>query len=373
MTQRLRLTLGAWRQLAGKLDVRRAHSSSLARIPYWLSGAGYSLLTRIQDASHADGLKTAKLSPPIFLLGFWRSGTTFLHELFCCDHRFGFPSTYACLNPSHFLLSEAHLQALSQQQARRPMDNMLYSWGSPQEDEFALLCLGAPSPYEALIAPSLMRDARLLLDLRSRSRQEQERWADVLQHFLRLLTIQQGKTMVLKSPTHGFRLPLLASLFPGARFVIIERNPYEVFASNLKLWPTLFGMYALESFSLDEIEAFILAAYVIHEEAIAEGEPSVPPRSLARVRYEDLVANPIGEMERLYGQTGLDEFETVRPKLEQHVASVSNHKRNRFRLSREQRAHVDAAWGTKIKERGYAWPDGYIEIADSVVTAGNSN
>lgn len=370
--QRLRLSLGAWRQLVEKLDARRAHSKSLTRISYWLSGAGHSLLTRIQDASHADALKAAKPSPPIFLLGFWRSGTTFLHELFCCDPQFGFATTYACLNPSHFLLTESRFRARAREQTRRPMDNMLYSWASPQEDEFALLSLGAPSPYEVLIAPSLMRNARLLLDLRCRPRQEQQRWAEVLQHFLRLLTVQQGKTLVLKSPTHGFRLSLMPSLFPGARYVVIERNPYEVFASNLKLWPTLLEMYALESFLLDEIEAFILAAYVIHEEAIAEAVVSLQPRCIARVRYEDLVNDPIGEMERLYGHLGIDDFEAVRPKLEQHVASVSDHKRNRFRLAHDQKVRVDNTWGTIIKRKGYAWPDDYINLVDGALTQGAS-
>ena len=41
------------------------------------------------------------------------------------------------------------------------MDNMQYSWTSPQEDEFALLCMGAPSAYESLLVPSLMADPRI--------------------------------------------------------------------------------------------------------------------------------------------------------------------------------------------------------------------
>ena len=75
--------------------------------------------------------------------------------------------------------------------------------------------------------------------------------------------------------------------------MIIERNPYEVFASNLKLWNTLLDMYSLESASSEQIERFVLAAYLIHEEAIAEGIRKLAPETLARVRYEDLVADPL--------------------------------------------------------------------------------
>jgi hypothetical protein len=248
------------------------------------------------------------------------------------------------------------------------MDEMQYSWLSPQEDEFALLALGAPSPYEALLLPSLMRDPRLLVDLRARSVEEQERWAETLQYFIRLLTVQQAKPMVLKSPPHGFRLHLLPTLFPGSRFAVIERNPYEVFASNLKLWRTLLNMYSLESFSEKEIEEFVLTAYLLHEEAITTGERTLQPGSLARVRYEDLVKNPIKEMARLHEELGLGDFETVRPRIERHLASVAGHTRNSFRLSTGQKRRVDEVWGATIKQKGYAWSGEQIRL-DSLAGA----
>ncbi len=306
---------------------------------------------------------TATIAPPIFVIGFWRSGTTFLHELFCCDSRFGFPSTYACLNPSHFLLSERVVRTRAvQQETRRPMDDMQYSWISPQEDEFALLALGAPSPYEALLVPSLMRDPRSLVDLRFRPIEEQERWTETIQYFVRLLAVQQGKPMVLKSPPHGFRLHLLPTLFPKSRYVVIERNPFEVFASNLKLWRTLLNLYSWESFSMEDVEAFVLAAYLLHEEAITTGARVLPPGSFARITYEDLVRNPIKEMVRLYEELALGDFETVRPRIERHLATVAGHTRNRFRLSEEQKQRVEDTWGRTMVGKGYGWPANRVSL-----------
>jgi omega-hydroxy-beta-dihydromenaquinone-9 sulfotransferase len=361
-TRRLRLSLGAWRALVNRIDADSTRLNWQIRIAYWLSGTSHSLLTRIQHASHADKIRAAAPAPPLFLLGFWRSGTTFLHELFCCDARLGFASTYACLNPSHFLLTEKWMRERPTQPTLRPMDSMRYSWVSPQEDEFALLAFGAPSAYEALIFPSLMRDARALLDLRHRPHEVQNRWETALRYFIRLLTVQQGKTIVLKSPPHGFRLPLLPSLFPLARYVVIERNPYEVFASNLKLWRALLDMYSVEPISPDEIEAFVLAAYVLHEEAIAEGVRHVDPRLIARVRYEGLIADPVGQMARLYDELQLQDFEVVRRPLQSYLASVADHTRNSFRLSPGQKQRVDAVWGMLIRDKGYGWPDDHVTL-----------
>jgi hypothetical protein len=364
MARRLRLSLGAWRRLAAKIHLGRSRLKLSTNIGYWLSGSAYSLLIRLQSASHADALRAAIPAPPIFVLGFWRSGTTLLHEFLCCDERFGFPSTYACMNPSHFMLTEAWASARKlKQQTTRPMDSMSYSWASPQEDEFALLALGAPSPYEALIVPSLMRDPQGLVDLNRRSLVEQKRWREALHQFLLLLTVQQGKAVVFKSPPHGFKLSLLHSMFPHARYVIIERNPYEVFASNLKLWRTLLDLYAVESSSSDEIEHFVLTTYLAHEAAIEEGTSIMDSGRLARVRYEDLVADPVGQMERLYKQLELSDFDGVRTSMKKHADDLVGYVRNHFTLSPEQKARIEACWNPIIKAKGYSWPEEYLDLA----------
>lgn len=360
--RRLRLSLSAWRRVARSIDSRRSELGWRAHVNYYLSGLIHSLLFTLQNASHADKLKTCVPHSPLFVLGFWRSGTTLLHELFCCDPQFGFPSTYACLNPSHFLLTEAWSRSRGPRQANRPMDNMSYSWVSPQEDEFALLALGAPSCYEALIVPSLMRESKTLLDVRERTPEEQERWVNAFQSFLRLLTVQQGKTIVFKSPTHGFKLSLLSSMFPDSRYVVIERNPYEVFASNLKLWRTLLGLYALESVCAEEIESFVLEAYIMHEAAISHALGIAAPHKLAVVRYEDLVADPVREMKRLYAELHLRDFDKVQWRMEAHARSVAGHARNRFDVSSAQKARIEDSWGSIINAKGYTWPDQYLKM-----------
>jgi omega-hydroxy-beta-dihydromenaquinone-9 sulfotransferase len=364
--QRLRLSRDAWRRISTKIVPSRSIAGYKTRLLYSSAGSVNSLLAKMQAVAHAEALEKAKVPPPIFLLGFWRSGTTFLHELFCCDAHFGFPSTYACMNSAHFLLTEQGFhKRRGKQEAYRPMDNMQYSWTSPQEDEFALLCMGAPSPYEALLVPSLMCDPRVLLDLRQRSTEDQDRWKHTIQLFLRELTVQQSKPMVLKSPTHGFRFPVLPSLFPESRFVIIERNPYEVFASNLKLWNTLLDMYSLESASSEQIENFVIAAYLIHEKAIAGGIREVAPETVSRVRYEDLVADPVREMRRIYSELKFPGFEDAQPALQQYIASVAGHQRNRLVLSPAQKNSVDEVWGTLIRQKSYGWPDNWLTLKPS--------
>ena len=144
--------------------------------------------------------------------------------------------------------------------------------------------------------------------------------------------------------------------------MLIERNPYEVFASNLKLWRTLTELYALEPVSSEEIEQFVLAAYLLHEKAIAAGVNHLQPQQFARVRYEDLLANAVTEVGRLYQELNFDNFHDIGPNLEIYLKKVSGHRRNRFQISATQKARVDELWGSLIAEKHYTWPDKYLEV-----------
>lgn len=363
-TARLHLSLGTWRLLVHNVDPSRSRLTRRARTLYWLNSAFQSLLHQIQKKTVADQLANLKVPAPIFVLGFWRSGTTLLHELLCCDSRFGFPSTFACLNPAHFLLSERWTASRFDREVARPMDDVRYSWASPQEDEFALLALGAPSAYRALIIPSLMLDTNQLLDLDSQTAEDQELWCETFEYFLKLLTLQQRKPVILKSPTHGYRMRTLQKRFPEARYVVIERNPYEVYASNLKLWRTLTSKYGLEECSETQLEEFVLSAYVLHQQAVSEGIRHCAPGFIAQIRYEDLADTPVEQISRVYASLKLGDFAAARTRLEEHLRKVSSHQRNRFKLSRSQKALVDARWTDIISQGGYHWPDSHIELSD---------
>ena len=83
---------------------------------------------------------------PIFLLGHWRSGTTYLHNLFTVDNRFGFFSTFDAYLPGVILGYEKIMKPIvaSSIPDKRPMDDVKMDADFPQEDEYAI---GAFSPY----------------------------------------------------------------------------------------------------------------------------------------------------------------------------------------------------------------------------------
>ncbi|HEV7136786.1 MAG TPA: sulfotransferase [Steroidobacteraceae bacterium] len=178
---------------------------------------------------------------PLFIVGLWRSGTTVLHELVNACGGWATPQTWQCFHPSTCFLTGPPAQAA---EVKRPMDQGRISAHGPQEDEFALLLLGEPSAYRGLIDPRRLLecgDAAWSGNGEPGDGGGLERW----QSFVRGVASGGGARLLLKSPSHTFRIPTLRTLFPGARFIWIGRHPGEVLASNVRMWRAMMSVYAL--------------------------------------------------------------------------------------------------------------------------------
>jgi hypothetical protein len=304
------MTAAAWRQL------RRNWDLPLTSRLLWQShvaGPLFSALQALQQALTAQQRQQASLAGSIFVLGYWRSGTTLLHEYLCHDKRFGFPSTYACMQPHHFVLTQAAALRRPLQAVRRPMDDVRVSAASPQEDEFALLALGARSPYEALLAPGRLAEALALGDPLGLSPQEMRYWQKTFLAFLNGVSrVEGGRPLILKSPPHGYRLATLRELFPDAYFVLIVRAPQIVFESAVRMWRTLFPVYSLEAIPPEEdTRSTVLEDRPRFEAKLAAGLAGLDPNRTALVRYEELVRSPMTVLGGLYEQLQLGGFSQV--------------------------------------------------------------
>lgn len=193
------------------------------------------------------------------------------------------------------------------------MDDVEIALDSPQEEEFALLSLGARSPYEALLAPSSLGEALALGDPSDLSESECRHWQATFEYFLRGVCAAEGfRPLILKSPPHGYRLKLLQRLLPRARFVLIVRSPAVVYESTVRMWRKLFELYSMEEIPPEEdTRRAVLEDRPRFEAKLAAGLAEVASDRLALIRYEDLVREPIGTVAALYEQLRLDGFTRV--------------------------------------------------------------
>jgi omega-hydroxy-beta-dihydromenaquinone-9 sulfotransferase len=315
-----------------------------------------TLLRLLQDAIYGRDLRKAKVTePPIFILGHWRTGTTLLHELMICDERFGYPTTFECLEPNHFLLTEAIFTRWLTflMPSSRPMDNMKAGFDRPQEDEFAMCMFGVGSPYLTIAFPNHPPACPEYLDLEGISPAGLRHWKRALKQFLKRVVYKTGKRMVLKSPPHTARIKTLKELFPKAIFIHIVRDPYIVFASTVNLWKMLYTTHGLQVPTFAGLEEHVLQTFTRMYARLEEGKKLLGPDQFYELRYEDLVKDHVGEIKKIYDHFQLGGFDQCLPRLQEYLAGVKSYETNKYKLSDEQRALVTQRWGDVIRRYGY--------------------
>jgi hypothetical protein len=296
--------------------------------------------------------------PPLFIIGHWRSGTTLLHEILMLDDRFCCPSTYQCFAPGHFLLTEAFLTtALAWiMPAKRPMDNVAAGWHRPQEDEFALVNMGAASPYRRMAFPNTMPSEPTALDLESLTAKELAQWKDLLRKFIAMLAIRDARRPILKSPTHTARMAVLASMFPGARFLHIVRDPFVVFPSTKRLWNSLHHVQSMQIDSEENAEEYVFQCFDTMYSAFERDRAQLNPGQLHEIHYEELVANPVSSMEKAYEKLDLGGFDKVRPAFEEQAESMKGYTTNTYQHDARIVSEISQRWQPFIQRYGYKQP-----------------
>jgi hypothetical protein len=318
-----------------------------------------SLLGGLSDARFRRRFRERPTPPPpLFIVGHWRSGTTLLHELAMLDERFCCPNTYECFAPGHFLLTEDTLtRALSWMiPSKRPMDDVAAGWDRPQEDEFALMNMGAPSCYRRIAFPATSPERPEALDLTRLPPADLERWKGALRRFLGMLAVRDPRRPVLKSPPHTARVGVLAEMFPESRFLHVVRDPFVVIPSTLRLWRSLHDVQALQVDRGEALERYVFAAFEEMHEAFERDRASVAPDRLFEVRYERLVADPVATMREVYDRLDLGGFDGVRPALERQAESMRRYRTNTYRHDPRLVAEISARCRGFLDRHGYAAP-----------------
>ena len=140
-------------------------------------------------------------------------------------------------------------------------------------------------------------------------------------HRLVLQVLQSGGVRgrwSLKSPHHAMRLEALTSVYPDARMVVMHRDPVVLCASVCSLITTLTSTFtdADHAAYITEHWTDMLQRSVDGLDRYREAHPDV---TFVDVQYLDLVADPIGTMERVYGAFGDELTDQARTAMEAHV------------------------------------------------------
>jgi hypothetical protein len=293
---------------------------------------------------------------PVFVLGYFRSGTTWLQTLLALDPQLRTPLWLEALSPHTFVVTWAILRVLLTPflwlvRIRRvtPLGATL-----PAEDDFAL-CNWARASVIAgrAVLPEQQDFYNRFHDLDRLAPEELARWERYLRTFAgKLMLTAPGRRLLFKSPSHTARVRHLLRLFPGARFIHISRPPETVFQSNVALVTTLQDVFRLgPRIDADAQEEMIVVEYLASEDRYLADRSMIPPGHVAEVRLQDLAADPMGEIARVYRELGL----TVSPEFRTRLVKQLTAPRQRTPLEHPEMTAAQAARAARLARLGPAF------------------
>jgi len=351
------ITLGVWLRVLREnhFDVDRRYWGRAATISF--GSIANTLLAAWENWLHGRKVVNTRVDPPVFILGIWRSGTTHLHNLFAQDDRFAYPTTYQVSYPHTFLTTEKVNARLLNffLPKQRPMDNVAFGFAEPQEDEFALCSLTGRALPMAWAFPHRAEHYDRYLTLRGASTDEVAEWKAALVWLVQKLTLKQGKCLILKSPGHTCRVRLLLELFPGARFVHIRRNPYDVFRSMQHWMRAGTPVWALQRGELNDLYDRLIRQYREVFEVYFEERRLIPEGQLHEMNFEALEVDPVGQLHAAYEALSLPDFGHVEPALRRYLATLAGYMKNTLpELHGDWRSRLASEWRRCFEEWGYS-------------------
>ena len=294
---------------------------------------------------------------PVFILGHWRSGTTFVHNVLSCDHHFGYNTTYQTIFPHLMLWGQPFFKRTMSwlMPDHRPTDNMELAVDLPQEEEFALTNMMPYTYYNFWFLPRYMQEyADRYMLFEGIPAEELRVFEDTFKKLIKIsLWNTHGTQFLSKNPPHTGRVRELVRMFPNAKFIYLMRNPYTVFESTRNFFLNTIQPLKLQDFSAEEMERNILIVYAKLYHKYMADRACIPEGNLIEVRFEDFEADAMQMTEHIYQSLSIPGLPEARADIEHYVGGKKGYKKNKYRYDERTVRLVQDNWGFALNDWNY--------------------
>jgi hypothetical protein len=310
--------------------------------------------------------KTDIARDPVFILGHYRSGTTYLQKLLGSNTDFGYLTNYDTLFANTNLLFGNKMKGVFQKiihvfRIKNPFFNTFSADLSDpaEEDDFLMNKASAYTPYWGFVFP-IKSQEWLNESNHFRDPQFLRGWKKDYLDTLKYATFKNlGKRLILKNPPSTGRIRILLELFPSAKFIFIYRNPYNVYYSTRNMWKkAILPYYSLQKISDQELDEIIFSHYNYLMEAYEVQKYLIPEGNLIEIAYEELISDPYAGIQKIAAHLNLAGFGSSVDHLRQTIQREMSYQNNRYTYSSDVLMKIKEHWGRFIHQRNYNQPEG---------------
>jgi hypothetical protein len=300
---------------------------------------------------------------PVFIIGHWRTGTTFLHNLMSQDPQMGYVTTYQTVFPNN-LMSKFIFRTFMRAQIpeKRPGDNVRLNVSYPQEEEFALTNIHPYNYYQFMYFPAYYKEYyEKYIRFEHVSETKKMGWKQSYQRMVKKAMMNSaGCIPVLKNPCNTGRIRMILEMYPHARFIYILRNPVIVFLSSKKFFTELLPTLWFHKLDESDLEEMIFSTYIKLLNDYQDTKSLVPAENLIEIKFEDYEKDPLDFLRNLYTQFNIPDFKKVEPVLSAYIERMSGYKKNKYVISGDLLDKIIDRWGFSMDLWDYKIPENVL-------------
>jgi hypothetical protein len=304
--------------------------------------------------------RTKILKQPVFILGHYRSGTTYLHKLMISDKQFGYLSNYEMVCPNTNLFFGKWMQQFIQFIINKLkiknvfFNNSIAQLTEPCEEDRYLIGKGsAYTAYWGFVFPECWQKW-LNCSFQFENSSYLLRWKKAYMNVLKQITFKnKGKQLVLKNPPNTERIKYLLEMFPEAKFIYIYRSPFDLFYSMKNMYINAIEKYCLQKISETELEELIFQHFEYLTLQYEKDKNLIPPGHLTEVQYEALEANPVEVLKQIYSELSLPNVEEAAGNFLMQLQLEKQYRKFKYKVQQDTIKKVEERWMKYIHQWNY--------------------
>lgn len=275
---------------------------------------------------------------PVFILGYYRSGTTYLQRLMILDPSIATQNVFQSALPEITLSTETILKPVMNRITRlfnvqNRFHSIPFEWNFPGEEDVAMLAGASPfaANWANLFPGQFEAYYNRFVYFEESDPDFKKNWMNVYSKHLKKLNMRyNGKRLLLKSPPNTARIKELLTMYPNARFIMIKRKTSDVLASGLNFWKITDRYYALQNSSDVMVQKNLSSSYQKCISAYENNKHLIPSNNLIELNFEDLRSDIVKTMKQIYKTLELAEYEEMENKIKAFVNVHSNYRQKDY-------------------------------------------
>ncbi|MAZ01035.1 MAG: hypothetical protein CMP58_02430 [Flavobacteriales bacterium] len=307
----------------------------------------YILLILLQTPFHwielilyKKKIKSHKIKhPPVIILGYWRSGTTYLQRILTVNKKTTYLSLYESILPLGSIIHSIFLEKImnfifKKIKIKHPLHRTNLDTKFPSEEDIALCC----SAYEhtPMWAHVYSKKAKYFFNkylICEKESKEYSMFKKMYSYLVKKISFQNpNKTIILKSPCNTSKIKEIMEIFPNAKFIYISRNINDVYYSNMKLLKTNKTQW-LQKMDEKERDELFIYSYNKMMNYYNKNKHIIPKDNLIEIKFEEFFKRPEYFIEQINSKFKIPYSKEDEKRYKQFI--LKYHGKNRYKYKKQ--------------------------------------